>query len=46
MSHIERVKQYLRAGKAAQLAQWAKENKIPNIEALIDQAARELKEKR
>ena len=39
---MEKVKSLLRQGKVAALAQWAKENKVRNIEALIDQAYREL----
>ena len=47
MNPLEKVKYFIRSGKVTQLTQWAKENKVTNIDRLIDLAAKEIaKEKR
>jgi hypothetical protein len=47
MNHLEKVKNFIRSGKVVQLTQWAKENKVINIDRLIDLAAKEIaKEKK
>lgn len=45
MSNLQTVKRYLQNGQAAQLAVWAKQNAIKDIDQLMAQATQELKSK-
>lgn len=46
MTNLQTVKRYLQNGQAAQLAVWAKQNNIQNIDQLMAKATQELKQEK